>query len=238
MLHGVGLRAEAWNAQIDALSARFAVIAPDMPGHGESPIWASAGGRALSNYVDVIADGLETPVWLAGHSMGALIALSLSIRHPRLVRGVAALNAIHRRPSEAAAAVRARAAALDGVSPADPTATLARWFGGSAPEAALEAEACRAWLRAADPAGYKAAYSVFAREDGPAEADLRRLAAPALFLTGDAEPNATPAMARAMAALAPKGAAHIVEGAAHMAPMTHAAEVSHALITFFEEADA
>ena len=29
LLHGVGLRAEAWNAQIDALARHFAVIAPE-----------------------------------------------------------------------------------------------------------------------------------------------------------------------------------------------------------------
>ena len=37
LIHGVGLRAEAWGAVIDRLAERFAVHAIDLPGHGESP---------------------------------------------------------------------------------------------------------------------------------------------------------------------------------------------------------
>ena len=53
LIHGVGLRAEAWNAQIDAMSERFRVVAVDMPGHGQSPLLAPDSG--LSEYTDAIA---------------------------------------------------------------------------------------------------------------------------------------------------------------------------------------
>ncbi len=36
LIHGVGMRLEAWAPQIAALSQRFEVIALDLPGHGES----------------------------------------------------------------------------------------------------------------------------------------------------------------------------------------------------------
>ncbi len=36
LIHGVGMNAESWFLQIEALSAHFGVIAVDMPGHGES----------------------------------------------------------------------------------------------------------------------------------------------------------------------------------------------------------
>ena len=42
LIHGVGLNAEAWGPQIDALSDTHRVIALDMPGHGGSAR-ASAG---------------------------------------------------------------------------------------------------------------------------------------------------------------------------------------------------
>ncbi len=85
-----------------------------------------------------------------------------------------------------------------------------------------------------DPEGYKAAYSVFAREDGPADEALRKLSCPALFMTGGREQNSTPAMSRAMAALAPDGRAEIVADAAHMMPMTHPELVNRALLEFAE----
>ncbi|MFD1807175.1 alpha/beta fold hydrolase [Gemmobacter lanyuensis] len=36
LIHGVGMRAEAWGPQIATLSATHRVLAVDMPGHGES----------------------------------------------------------------------------------------------------------------------------------------------------------------------------------------------------------
>lgn len=228
LLHGVGLRAEAWNAQIDALAGSYAVIAPDLPGHGESA--ALDDPSTLAAFTDCVAAALSEPLVVAGHSMGALIALDLAIRYPRRVRGLAALNAVYRRSPKAADAVRRRAIGLDGSRAADPTATLVRWF-GNAPSP--EAEACRTWLTSVSPRGYKAAYTVFAAEDGPSDTGLRGLACPALFLTGADEPNSTPEMSKAMAALAPEGRAAIIEGAAHMMPMTHPAEVNAALLGFF-----
>ena len=230
LLHGVGLQAEAWNAQIDSLASHFAVVAPDMAGHGDSaPLH---GSTTLTAHSDLVASAIEQPALVVGHSMGAMIALDLAVRFPDKVRGVAALNAIYRRSPEAAAAVRERADGLDGESRPDPTGTLARWFGD---EASPEAEACRAWLTAVDPQAYREAYAVFAREDGPGDADLAALACPALFCTGAAEPNSTPAMSRAMAELAPRGKAVVVPGAAHMMPMTHATEVNDILLNFFAE---
>ena len=47
LIHGVGLNAEAWGPQIEALSDTHRVIAIDMPGHGASAL----SGPELSDYV-------------------------------------------------------------------------------------------------------------------------------------------------------------------------------------------
>ena len=231
LLHGVGLCADAWGSQIDALvTSGFSVIAPDMPGHGDSP--AHPGLVGLASYTDLVAACPDEPVVLAGHSMGAMIALDLAARYPEQVRGVVALNAVFRRSAAAKNAVAARAAALDGQNTPDPSSTLARWFGDApSPERA----ACEAWLRAVDPSGYKAAYTVFAAEDGPSTEALKNLRIPALFATGSAEPNSTSQMAREMAALVQGSRAEVVTGAAHMMPMTHAEAVNRILTSFVKE---
>jgi (E)-2-((N-methylformamido)methylene)succinate hydrolase len=229
LIHGVGLRAEEWNAQIEVLSEKFEVVAPDLPGHGESPLLAETAG--LADYSDWVARLLDQPTVVAGHSMGAMIALDLAVRYPEKICGVVTLNAIYRRTDAARAAVNLRAASLDGVSVPEPEPTLTRWFGG---QASPEREACKYWLQNVDPKGYQTAYRVFAEEDGPSDESLKSLRCPALFLTGSLEPNSTPAMSRAMAALAPNGEAQIIETAAHMMPMTHSAEVTDALRNFAE----
>ena len=231
LIHGVGLRAESWGAQIDALAQDYRVLAVDMPGHGHS---APLGYPAqLSDFTNAIAMAFDGSAYVIGHSFGAMIALDMAVRYPDRVRAVAALNAIFQRDEAAKTAVQARASSLDGVTVADPGATLTRWFGA---DASPQRAACEGWLRAVDPAGYKAAYSVFATEDGPSEAALSSLRRPALFLTGADEPNSTPAMSQRMAELAPNGRAEIVAGAAHMLPMTHAAHLNASLRDFLQGA--
>ncbi len=233
LLHGVGLRAEAWGAQFD-LPAR--IVAPDMPGHGESP-W-NDNNMSLEDYVLAALDvlkGLEAPVIVVGHSMGAMLALELANRAPGAVRAVVSLNAIFERSLPAQESVQRRAAELDGKSIPDQTPTLERWFGM---EASAEREACANWLNDVKPAAYKSAYTAFATSQFPDRDSLSRLFCPALFITGSEEPNSTPAMSEKMASLAPKGRSIIVDGAAHMMPMTHPREVNAAIHSLINEVSA
>ena len=230
LIHGVGLRAEAWGAQIDGLARGFRVAAIDMPGQGES--LPRKCKPSLTDYTGAVAGCLEGPSVVIGHSFGAMIALDLATKHPEHIVGVAALNAIYRRDKAARAAVIARAQSLDGRNLADPTPPLSRWFGDTPSPARA---ACESWLRHVDPAGYKAAYTVFSHEDGPSDAALRALNCPALFMTGGQEPNSTPAMSRAMADLVPNGQYATIEDAAHMMPMTHKAAVMARITSFATE---
>ena len=234
LIHGVGLQAEAWSAIAPVLAQHFTVFAVDMPGHGHSPLEAASG---LSDYTErflAFAEAQAEPVAVAGHSMGAMIALDMAVQAPDRVQSVAALNAIYRRTAEAAAAVQARAAGLTASRIADPGGTLMRWFGPSPIGSDVSAAAaCRVWLTDVSPAGYAAAYSVFSHFDGPDDDVLRALVPNALFQTGAHDPNSTPQMSQAMAGLAPHGQAVIVEDAAHMMPMTHPSAVSNALLSTF-----
>ena len=227
LIHGVGLRSEAWNKQIDALSDRFNVMAIDMPGHGESMV--PSGNIQLPDYTRAIASCFSEPALVVGHSMGGMIALDLARTFPDKVLGVVALNAIFERSKDATQAVQTRAAGLNGVSVTDPSPTLNRWF-GDVPSP--ERSACSEWLTDVSPQGYKMAYTAFAHNDGPTRGSLGGLACPAFFMTGGEEPNSTPEMSNAMARYAFDGSAEIIEGAAHMMPMTHAEEVNDALISF------
>ena len=57
LVHGVGLRAEAWNTQIDVLSPKWRTSAIDLPGHGGSPLIREQS--VLSDYTNAIAEVLE-----------------------------------------------------------------------------------------------------------------------------------------------------------------------------------
>ena len=89
-----------------------------------------------------------------------------------------------------------------------------------------------------NPAAYKCAYTAFATSQIPDQIGLSRISCPALFMTGSEEPNSTPAMSETMASLAPKGRSIIVDGAAHMMPMTHPREVNAAIHSLINEVSA
>lgn len=233
LIHGVGLCGAAWQDVGARMAVDHEVHLLDMPGHGGSPL---GGAAALSDYVGRIEDylgALAAPVVVVGHSMGAMVALELAARRCADITGVVAVNAIFRRNPDAKRAVRARADALSAQGKSDPEPTLLRWFGAD-PQGHLQeaADACRRWLSQGDPAGYKAAYRVFAHHDGPPDSALQRLDIPAAFITGGKDPNSTPQMSHAMAALCPRGQAHVMEDAAHMLPMTHV-EATAALLRGF-----
>ena len=234
LLHGVGLRAESWAKQLLAFDGHVQLIALDLPGHGESARLAPRTPR-LEDYRDALVRFIEEvigqPVILAGHSLGGLLALELACARSDLTLGLAALNTVFQRSPEAAAAVQARAVELDEKPDGDiASAPIRRWFGDTPGEVVLgAAEACRSWLTACDRQGYAQAYGVFAKNDGPSEAAIAGLDFPALFLTGAEDPNSTPEMSRRLAELAPQGRCVVVEGAAHMAQMTHPEAVNAAL---------
>lgn len=233
LLHGVGLRAEAWGAQLDGLASVARLTSPDMPGHGKSPL--SFIGTDLSEYCEAarnVLGSLNGPILVVGHSMGAMIALDLAAKAPDRICGVVAMNAVFERSAKAAQAVQERAAELDGETPVDPTSTLRRWFGDIG---SPERDACREWLMAMDPAAYKLAYTVFAQSQNPLRDELEKLDCPALFITGSQEPNSTPDMSRKMAEVTPNGRALIIDGAAHMMPMTHSIQVNAAISSFQSE---
>ena len=230
LLHGVGLRAEAWAAQIDALAEIYEVIAPDMAAHGDSTAFSAEPN--LRDFSDRVAAALSEPVFLAGHSMGAMIALDIAHRYPERVRGIAALNGVFERNAKEAESVRSRADNLDGKTAADPEPTLKRWFGN---EPSAERAACQSWLTSVNPAAYQSAYSAFATSDLPSAKTLQTIECPAVFITGAEEPNSTPKMSLAMAEHTPNGQAVIIAGAAHMMPMTHIAQTNSALRHFAQQ---
>lgn len=238
LIHGVGMRLEAWAPQIAALARDHRVIAVDMPGHGESDLLPR--GSQLPDFVDWFATAVDDlglgAVNVAGHSMGALISGGLAAAHPDRIRRVALLNGVYRRSPEARAAVEQRAAAMRN-SDFDREAPLGRWF--SADEVDGEAyRLTRSWLMRNDPEGYTTAYAAFATGDTVYADAWPRIQVPALFLTGGDDPNSTPLMSRQMAQAAVNGRCLVIDAHRHMVNLTAPEQVNRAMQEWLDEVPA
>jgi pimeloyl-ACP methyl ester carboxylesterase len=94
-LHGMGTSATTWNRCMELLQDRFTVVAPDLLGHGESPVLDDPAeytrDRTLIDLDDIVSE-LEGPPVLVGHSLGGYLALAYAATRPDAVRGVVVLN--------------------------------------------------------------------------------------------------------------------------------------------------
>lgn len=87
LLHSGGMCHEEWKPQLPAFAKHHRTIAPDLPGHGASPMRAarlSIGdcGRGVLDTLDAL--GIER-AHLVGSSMGGATALWLAVHHPARV---------------------------------------------------------------------------------------------------------------------------------------------------------
>tara|TARA_R110002072_G_scaffold10726_40_gene49750 strand:+ start:2166 stop:2972 length:807 start_codon:yes stop_codon:yes gene_type:complete len=91
LLHGIGSGAASWQAQLEAFSDRYRVIAWDAPGYGGSaPLGPTApDARDYAGVLAQFLDAMEVgSCHLVGHSLGALMACSFARRWPDRVRSL------------------------------------------------------------------------------------------------------------------------------------------------------
>ena len=97
LVHGYTGSKENWFPLAGALKAQFHVVAPDLPGWGESERLPGADygyvaqSERLAEFIRVIGSGRA--VALVGHSMGGGIAALTAARHPELVSKLVLMDA-------------------------------------------------------------------------------------------------------------------------------------------------
>ena len=213
----LGTTGEMWDRQLP-LSKRLRLVRFDHRGHGRSsvppgPYEIADLGRDVLALLDAL--GLERASY-CGLSIGGMVGIWLAINAPRRIdRLVLICTAAHMPPASAWQERAATVLAGGGTEPiAD--AVVDRWL---TPGFAAARPDVRAWLRAmltASPTdGYAACCGAIERMD--LRADLGRIIARTLVVSGAAD-LATPVERQALIAAAIPGARHeVVASAAHIA---------------------
>ena len=217
-LHGAGMDRSVWSGQLRYFASHgWAALALDLPGHGRSEGPALPDIPAMADWVAAVMDkaGIAKAA-LAGHSMGALVALSAAARHPEKVSCLALLGAaltmpVH--PDLLAAAERGNHAAID---------SMVNWgvgrpahIGGHVAPGLWVAGASLRLLERGD-AAVLASDLAACNDYADGRADAAKVLVPALVLIGAADRMTPPKAGRALAEALPDPQPVEMPGAGHM----------------------
>jgi 3-oxoadipate enol-lactonase len=240
LLHGFPLSRAMWVDQLSGIGSIYRVIAPDLRGHGESPV--PEGVYTMDAMADDVVELLETleisgPVVVGGLSMGGYVALSLAARYPTRVRALMLMDtkAAPDTP-EAAQAREAMAQAVIAADSAAPVvdAMLPRLFAKMTREQHPErVEPMKDVMSQTSPRGIAGALrGMAARPDR--RADLPKIVVPALVLVG-AEDVITPvAESKSMAEALPNARLEVISRAGHLAPYENPSDANAAILRFLK----
>jgi pimeloyl-ACP methyl ester carboxylesterase len=229
LLHGLGVSGAVWQSFARRLLPHFAALAPDLRGHGQSD--APTDGYEPTDYAADLAEMLQElvaqPVPVAGHSLGALVALALAAMRPELVLWLVLLDPPldpHQRNADIPRVYRLRHA---------PPGVLEKYLLEANPGGGeLLARALAGMFRQASDAAFEAMLEHDHRP--PALEEARRLEQPCLVIQADPKRGGVLGddAARSFVQELRHGKLVKIEGAPHALHASHPAEVAQAIVEF------
>lgn len=220
LVHGFPLDRRIWAGQVRGLADVARVIAPDLPGFGETP--AARGSLSMDDYAAHVAGlldalGVERAV-VGGVSMGGYVAMAFHRRFPKRLLGLVLAD------------TRAGADSPDGRKARDAAAATARAQGTGAvaaqmidkmltPETARANPALRGSLldlMSSQPADGVVAALAAMRDRPDSAPSNARIAAPTLVVCGAADTLIPPAESEAIRDSVPGSRLATIAGAGHL----------------------
>ena len=235
LLHGFPLDHTIWEAQIEALSAHWRVIAPDLRGHGQSPIWGGVFTMEdMAADVAALLDTLkiERAAWV-GHSMGGYVAMAALRTLSERVAGVG-MVATHPFADSPEKRTQRELSAQQVLS--EGVGALVEAMSGVlfAPETPPDADYVQrvaAIMRRTSPQGVAAALRGMAARPSSVET-LLSARVPMLFIAGKHDQIVTREVLRRIVDQLPPIPMRQIEGAGHM-PMLERPEETSAILADF-----
>ena len=235
-LHAFPLDRRMWLGQIESLADMYRVIAPDLPGFGDSPLLAQP---SIDAFADQVAEHLDEknitqPVTLVGLSMGGYVALAFARRQPHRLAGLVLADTKALPDDSAARAQRDQMIAL--VSRAGVTALvdtmLPKLLGASTQRTQPEVVAATRQLASSQRSeGVLAALQAL-RDRPDATPHLQQIAVPTLVLVGEEDTITPPSVAQSLAQAIPGARLVVIPQAGHLANAENPTAFNDGLLTF------
>ncbi|MFG1378073.1 alpha/beta fold hydrolase [Xanthobacter autotrophicus] len=234
LVHAVGLDLTYWDRQVPALADGFDVVAYDLAGHGASspPDLPLTFDAAAGDLARVIEEAQAGPACVVGLSVGGMIAQTLALARPDLVRALCLLDTVSTFAEAGRAAVRGRGAAVrQGGMEAILKPTLERWFTPAfAARRPDVLDRVTKTLLAADAPVHAAMWDMIATLDVALR--LGEIDRPTLVMVGALDPTTPPAASQVIAKGIAGARLEIIPDASHMAPIEAPEVVNAHLLSF------
>jgi pimeloyl-ACP methyl ester carboxylesterase len=219
-IHGAGMHADVWRLLAEKLPCRpDRFLALSLPGHGKTPGPLRPSIDEMAAWVEgQIKDYSPQSIVLAGHSMGALVALAAA-RNPAVgalvLLGAAALMPVHPDLLKQAVAAPDAAAAMIlkwGVSAAHPEAVEILKEQMQPAALANDLKACNDYQHG--------------------ETAAKQIHRPVLILAGSEDKLTKPAAGKALSESIPHARFHLVSGSGHMLMVENPIETAQEISIF------
>jgi pimeloyl-ACP methyl ester carboxylesterase len=230
LIHGAGMSARSWALQLQGLGTSHQVLAMDLPGHGASD---AISDPSVESYADAACALLATlgigPVFVAGHSLGGSVALSLAARNPELVKGLILISSCAKIP-QSSGSFKTLLGSLPVPFGRMLFSSTARSFlfalgaTNSAVQLALKD------LRNCRPETVKK--DMAAAEAMNLENAAQNLRSPTLILCGTSDIVTPLRLSEKLADLIPNAQLHVVDRAGHMLPLEAPERVNREILGF------
>jgi 3-oxoadipate enol-lactonase len=241
LLHGLGGDHTVWDYQIPTLAQKYRVLAPDLRGHGKTPLPDGARytfGEFEGDLRKLLDDRQIGPVHLVGLSGGGLLALRLVVDDPSRVRSLALLGAMGHMDNHTRAVGQSWADILRDEGPAAYSRRLARDL--FAPD----------WLEAHMDLAEKIAASqeernlrgvvqwALAMKDYDLRSRLGKVHTPTLILHGLDDGVVDPSHARLLRQAIPGSEVRLFPNTGHLIPIERPEETAQILLDWLDRQSA
>lgn len=226
-IHGSGSSHEAWQRQIESLPPGFNAFAPDLPGHGRSPGPPLPSVRALADFTISFLEAAvpEGPRFLAGHSLGAAVALQVACFDPDLVDGLILVGGGSR--------LKVLPAILDGLSRGQVDTSFIRSAFASSSDPGLVESQVKSWVQVPAPVLYN---DLKACDDFNLTAEIDQIEPAVLVIVGEQDRLTPLKRSRSLYEKLPRSRLEIIAEAGHFAMMEQPAAVNRAIKDFVRSA--
>ena len=248
-LHCSGSSGRQWDSLVSAMGDHYCVIAPDLYGDGTQRPWPGERPFRISDEAAPIIDIIDRQngaVHLVGHSYGGAVALRAALARSSRIASLSlyepivphVLKAMGPEGLSAWQEISGLLSSLDTaiVEGAHQWAAecFVDYFNGIGRWMAMNAEAQTAFMRYIPKAAIESRAVMAERIPLMAYTRLRM---PTLLMHGDATTQPTELMTRKLAAVLRTAAWHVLDGAGHMAPITHAQQINACIGAHIRRAD-